>query len=323
MPGRRPLTRRTLLAGAGALLAGCATSATAGPGATAPPDRLVTLGGAAAGLALLLGPTQVGTASFLSADPLLDAIARIQETPVADVSDAGGEIDLERLARLAPDLLVGFDTPPPDRALSSLAPLHAVPRTGDVDTDCRALAAGMGGADRVQHVLADVHARAAETAARLRGGRAPTVSVLSPGLDGASLYALGTATPAGAVIAELDLPRPGAQRSQTDPAQPFVPISAERFTEHDADLVLLLTGPTANPAFLREQPLWRRLGAVRDGRVVEVDAMRWASMSCLLGSCWVLDDLASLLLHGVAPVLGAASPAGLTRLRGYRSRSTP
>jgi ABC-type Fe3+-hydroxamate transport system substrate-binding protein len=319
---RRPLTRRTLLAGAAGALAGCAAAPTGGP-TGAPADRLVTLGGAAAGLALLLGPPQVGTASFLAADPLLDAIATIQRTPVTDVSDGGGEIDLERLAALGPDLLVGFDTPPPDPALNGLATLHAVPRTGDVDTDSRALAAGMGHADRADAVLAAVHARTAQVAARLREGRPPRVSVLSPGLDGASLHVLGTATPAGAVVEELGLARPAAQRGLTDPARPYLPVSAERFTEHDADLVLLLTGPTANPAFLRDQPLWQRLDAVRAGRVVEVDALRWATMSCLLGSWWVLDDLAALLLDGGAPVLGAASPAGLERLGGYRDRSTP
>jgi ABC-type Fe3+-hydroxamate transport system substrate-binding protein len=144
--------------------------------------------------------------------------------------------------------------------------------------------------------------------------------VLSPGLDGQSLYLLGDGTPAGTVAAALDLPRPAAQRGLTDTAFPFVPVSTERITEHDADLVLLLTGPTADPAFLRDQPLWQRLGAVQAGRVVEVDAMRWATMSCALGALWVLDDLAAALLGDGAVVHGAASPAGLERLRGYRAR---
>jgi ABC-type Fe3+-hydroxamate transport system substrate-binding protein len=169
-------------------------------------------------------------------------------------------------------------------------------------------------------VLDAAHRRAADLAARLSGGRAPTVSVLSPGLDGASLWVLGTATPAGGVLAALDLPRPAAQRGLTDPGHPFVPVSTERLTEHDADLVLLLTGPTADPGFLRAEPLWQRLGAVQAGRVVEVDALRWATMSCVLGTWWVLDDLAALLLGEGTPVHGVASPAGLERLRGYRAR---
>jgi hypothetical protein len=81
-----------------------------------------------------------------------------------------------------------------------------------------------------------------------------------------------------------------------------------------------MTGPTADPAFLRDEPLWQRLGAVRDGRVVEVDAMRWATMSCALGTLWVLDDLAAVLLGEGRVVTGAASAAGLERLRGYRER---
>jgi ABC-type Fe3+-hydroxamate transport system substrate-binding protein len=306
------LTRRSLLTGAaGTLLASCArrTRDDASTG------RLVTLDGATAALALLLGRPQVGTASFLAVDPLLQAITQLQGGPVTDVSGAGGAIDVERLAALRPDLLVGFRTPDAEPVLGNLATLRAVERTGDGDADCRALATGVGGDPR--SLLDDVHRRTGELAARLRSGRQPTVSVLSPGLDGQSLYVLGTTTPAGAVVEALGLARPAPQWGLTDP---FVPVSTERLTEHDADLVLLLTGPTADPAFLRDQPLWRRLGAVQAGRVVEVDAMRWATMSCALGTLWVLDDLAAVLLDGGSAVNGAASPAGLERLRAYRAR---
>jgi len=317
-PHSRLLNRRSLLvAAAGGVLAGCTSGGRAG-GAT---GRLVTLDGATAALALLLGPRQVGTASFLAVDPLLHAIEQIQAGPVADVSGADGGIDVERLAALRPDRLVGFRTAGIEPVLAGLAALHTVERTGDHDADCRALAAGMG--VDAGSLLDDVHRRTAELAARLHTGSPPTVSVLSPGLDGQSLYLLGAGTPAGTVVAALDLPRPAAQRGLTDPAAPFVPVSAERISEHDADLVLLLTGPTADPAFLRDEPLWQRLGAVRDGRVVEVDAMRWATMSCALGTSWVLDDLAAVLLGEGQVVTGAASPAGLERLRGYRSRYAP
>lgn len=309
------LTRRSLLgAAAAALLAGCARDVHA----AGPPGGLVTLDGTTAALALLLGRDQVGTASFLSADPLLTAVERLQGSPVTDVSGAGGEIDVERLAALRPQRLVGFRPPGGDGVLDGLAPLHTVERTGDHAADCRALAAAMG-AD-AGPLLQDVHRRTTELAGRLRAGSPPTVSLLSPGLDGRSLYALGAGTPAGSVAAALGLPRPAAQRGLTDPATPFVPISTERITEHDADVVLLLTGPTADPTFLRSEPLWQRLGAVRGGRVVEVDAMRWASLSCPLGALWVLDDLAAVLLGEGAVVTGAASPAGLDRLRGYRER---
>jgi ABC-type Fe3+-hydroxamate transport system substrate-binding protein len=306
------LTRRSLLAGAaGSLLAGCAISTRD----SAPSGRLVTLDGATAALALLLGRMQVGTASFLAVDPLLQAIAQLQGAPVTDVSGTGGGIEVERLAALQPDLLVGFNTSGADPVLGELATLHTVDRTGDGAADCRALAAGIGIDARA--LLEDVHRRTIEFAARLRGGRPPTASVLSPGLDGQSLYVLGTSTPAGAVVEALGLPRPTPQQGLTDP---FVPVSMERLTEHDADIVLLLTGPTADPAFLRDQPLWQRLGAVQAGRVVEVDAMRWATMSCALGTLWVLDDLAAVLLDGGNAVNGAASPAGLERLRGYRDQ---
>lgn len=309
------LSRRSLLAcSAATLLGACAGGGREG-GST---GRLVTLDGATAALALLLGAHQVGTASFLAVDPLVQAITQLQGAPVADVSGAGGGVEVERLAALRPDRVVGFRTSGADPVLGRLATVHTVDRTGDADADCRALATGMDADPSA--LLDDVHRRTADLASRLRGASPPTVSVLSPGLDGQSLYLLGAGTPAGTVVAALDLPRPAAQRGPTDPAAPFVPVSTERITEHDADLVLLLTGPTANPAFLRDEPLWQRLGAVRSGRVVEVDVMRWATMSCALGALWVLDDLAAVLLGEGAVVEGAASPAGHERLRGYRAR---
>jgi ABC-type Fe3+-hydroxamate transport system substrate-binding protein len=306
------LTRRSLLAGvAASLLAACATGARG----SAPSGRLVALDGATAALALLLGRTQVGTASFLAVDPLLQAITQLQGSPVVDVSEAGGGIDVERLAALRPDLLVGFRSSGTDPVLGELATLRTVERTGNADADCHALAAGMG-ADG-HPLLDDVHRRIGQVATRIGAGRPPTVSVLSPGLDGQSLYVLGTSTPAGAVVEALGLPRPTSQQGLADP---FVPVSMERLTEHDADLVLLLTGPTADPAFLRDQPLWQRLWAVRAGRVVEVDAMRWATMSCVLGTLWVLDDIAAVLLDEGGVVTGTASPGGIERLRGYRAQ---
>jgi ABC-type Fe3+-hydroxamate transport system substrate-binding protein len=309
------LSRRSLLAcSAATVLAAC----TSGTGDDASTGRLVTLDGATAALALLLGAHQVGTASFLAVDPLVQAITQLQGAPVADVSGAGGGIEVERLAALRPDRVVGLRTSGTDPILGRLATVHTVDRTGDADADCRALATAIGADPSA--LLDDVHRRTADLASRLRSGSPPTVSVLSPGLDGQSLYLLGAGTPAGTVVAALDLPRPAAQRGSTDSAAPFVPVSTERITEHDADLVLLLTGPTADPAFLRAEPLWQRLGAVRSGRVVEVDAMRWATMSCVLGTLWVLDDLAAVLLGEGAVVNGAASPAGLDRLRGYRAR---
>src|SRR5918992_814408 len=175
------LTRRSLLVGAATgVLAGCAS----GVRDSAPTGRLVTLDGATAALALLLGRPQVGTASFMAADPLLPAIMQIQATPVTDVSGAGGGIEVERLAALRPDLVVGFRSSGADPVLGELATLRTVERTGNSDADCHALAAGMG--VEARHLLDDVHRRTAELGARLRGGRTPTISILSPGLDGAS-----------------------------------------------------------------------------------------------------------------------------------------
>jgi ABC-type Fe3+-hydroxamate transport system substrate-binding protein len=107
MPDTTPLTRRSVLTGlAATVLAGCASSVRGDRAA----GRLVTLDGTTAALALLLGLPQVGTASFMAADPLLPAIGVIQGAPVADVSGAGGGIEVERLAALRPDQVVGFRT---------------------------------------------------------------------------------------------------------------------------------------------------------------------------------------------------------------------
>jgi hypothetical protein len=68
------LSRRSLLACSAATLLGACAGGSREGGST---GRLVTLDGATAALALLLGAHQVGTASFLAVDPLVQAITQL------------------------------------------------------------------------------------------------------------------------------------------------------------------------------------------------------------------------------------------------------
>lgn len=315
---RRSLLAATVLSGAAAL-AGCDSGRRPSPGARSSAvsgQRLVTLDGATAEIALLTRRPQVGTVSFMGVDAITETIDRLQPEPVTDLGD-GGEINTEELAELMPERIVGLRHGGGNaERLQALAPTELINASGKIAQDAEALGAAMGVAERTREVVALMERRRADLTAWVdRQRRLPTVSVLSPGLDGGSLYVPGKATPAGGILAGLDLGRPKPQRS-VDAA--FQQVSVENLPGHDADLIFLLTGPTADPSFLSDESLWANLRAVRAGRVITVEALRWSTLSSPLGALWVLDDLEAVLRRSDPPIRDVASPEGMRRLRRYR-----
>lgn len=300
--------------------------ALAGCGARAQSDtvgsdgRLVTLDSASAGLALLLRRVQAGTVPFVAEDPIIDAIEAFQREPVRNLANAAGELNLERLAMLHTDMVVGLASRGlPVTSIQKLASCRTVNPTGRLPRDAEALGVAMGApADRLKRQINGVRDQCDRLARLVTGGTTPSISVLSPGLDGSSLYILGGSTPAGHVLNNLGIELPPAQKALMSEPVAFQEVSLERVDAHDADMIVLLTGPSADPQFLRAQPVWSSLRAVKAGSVVMADAFRWSSLASLIDAAWVVDDLDVILRTSTAPPVGIATPAGLARIDRYR-----
>jgi iron complex transport system substrate-binding protein len=94
----------------------------------------------------------------------------------------------------------------------------------------------------------------------------------------------------GSVLGDLGLSRPRAQQGSRE----YESLSAEQLPAVDGDLMLLSVAPGAGGALRRLEatPAWRRLGVVRSGRVVRVDAGTWWSGGGILAARAAMRDVA-------------------------------
>lgn len=94
----------------------------------------------------------------------------------------------------------------------------------------------------------------------------------------------------GSVLGDLGLSRPRAQQGSRE----YETLSAEQLPAVDGDLMLLSVAPGAGGALRRLEatPAWRRLGVVRSGRVVRVDAGTWWSGGGILAARAAMRDVA-------------------------------
>lgn len=306
---RRRLTRRAaLLGGAGALAAlavGCDSGsgdavAEAGAGADAGegfprtirhalgtttiperPERVISLDTAGITDPLLaLGITPVGATTYSDLSggatrfpPAIDALA-------AEVESVGGngEPNLETIAALEPDLIVGYEfsfgeDPGP---LMSIAPSVAIDVAGVYGWDLELLriAEITGREDQVMPLLAEVDA-ATERALGRAGGR--RVAMVRPQVDTAIVY--GPGSQAGAFLARMNVatqPFPPGEAFGTVGAR----ISLERLGALTADHIFVISYDIADDEFAdiyAGNPLWAGLPAVRAGNVHPVEGTAWTN----------------------------------------------
>lgn len=314
-PLRADTSRRGFLAGiaAAGLLAGCGTPASGSAAGAAvagyprtvrheagetvldrPAPRVVSVtDGAELGALLALGvpPAAFGQRN----DPLLPWIAAAGGTdPALERFPIDSEIDVERLAALRPDVILGqygFVTDDNIGTLQGIAPTVA---TSFVDwrESLRQVAETTGTEDRAREVLADVEARidaAAGRLADLAGIRVAVISVFS----GGEVYALNADSPAGEVLARFGAaPLPAAET----PGEAVNAVSAELVgTVLDADvaLVQLFDDDRGGYDALRASGVLDATTAYRAGRVVELSGVDSQALyfSSVLTLPWCTDVL--------------------------------
>jgi len=255
------------------------------------PERIVTTTDQNALLPLLeLGVDPVGSAGIVTEDgsPKFRRTEGFDTTGI-EFAGAFDDLDLEQIAALQPDLVVGyeFDEDVYDE-LSAIAPTvlvqifdrplpEALVEFGDL----------VGERDEALRLQGEYEDRVAALREAL-GPRLDTlsVSVLSPGDPGT--FGRGDAGQAvGTVMDDLGLPRPPAQVADDGEAS----YSLEQLSARSADVVLVLdfTGDRQEPGLraLVDSPTFARLPAVRAGQAHVVDGTTtvgaaWARMGGFL-----------------------------------------
>lgn len=321
------VTRRDLLRGAGALGAGWVLAA-CGPGADAAAPRaeaatrLVRDGvgevevpatpqrvaliyqNSALEVGLRHGVPIVGAGH----SPLLDGgfPSWVDPADAAAIADIGWEeVDLEALAALRPDLIIGYPEEEINDRLAAIAPLARLAESSDdLAQSVEAwremlLTSGevLGVRPQVETDLAELDDRITELRERL--DPALTVSAVRVSAQyGASVYPAGRLH--AALLEELGVQRPPAQQFETGSA--FEEFSDERIPELDADVVFVYgvdeaaDNALALAELLQTNPLWSNLAAVRAGQVHVVPSEHWNEVTSISAARRLLDDFDARLV---------------------------
>jgi len=228
---------------------------------------------------------------------------------VADVEPLDPtEPDPERVAALAPDLLIGVDLEIEDtyQVWRRIAPTVAVPQEVFVpEADLRFVAEVVGRADRAQRVIADFDARLEQ--AETEVGEVGTVTLLSIFADELRFWS-STATTVGRWLHRLGGTMvPQAEQVAGDRSgiggDLYTAVSLEQLGEASGDTLILLQNPGGEEdRRAREQaqanPLWAQLPAVRAGRVLVLDVQLALGNTGYPGLHAALDDLLPFLRSG-------------------------
>jgi iron complex transport system substrate-binding protein len=261
----------------------------------AEPQRVVTLEAESLDPVLALGVTPVGTGTFADRIPIpgyLNAPEGMEEV-------GAGEPDLERVAALEPDLIIGMNwaVEPVQSELEQIAPTVALDgNASNWKSNLAIVGEALGRTDEADALLADYEARAAELAETLGDRLDETVvSVVRFREDEVLLYVRSSFS--GIVLDDVGLPRPESQDVAGE--ETSIPVSAEQIPQMDGDVIFIFTlGETGQAQFdaFEANPLWERLGAVQSGRVHEVSLEYWNGPNILAANA-LLDDLTRHLVE--------------------------
>ena len=266
------------------------------------PSRVVALDHTTAGNLLSLGVMPAGVASNV-----LPELAEL----IPDVLRLGqsGQINLEALAALQPDLIIGgaWELEPTYDKLSAIAPTVAfeMQTTADWQRPFRFHGQVLGLESRAEAVLNQYQQRV-EMLRNQVGSPPVQVSLVRVMAQSGQIGLYLKNCFGGSILADLGFSRPLSQNEGTPDQPPFSQlISREAIAQADGDVILLSTfGATPEIAAaaeaelerLKTDPLWRSLQAVQQNQVYLVGHY-WGAGNSPLAADWVLDDVEQYLLQ--------------------------
>ena len=231
----------------------------------APARRVVSLSPASTEIlfALGAGPRVVGRTRFGRWPPAARAVPAVGD---------GIEPNVEAVAARRPDLVVLYASALNRPAVAGLDALHipvavlSLDQTADVGRAARRLGTLTGTADAAESLMAAFadSLRAVEARAAAQPGRRPRIYV---DVQASPPITVGMGSYLSQVLAAA-----GAANAFADVRAPSAPVSLEAIALRDPDAVLVLADDTTRPPDLASRPGWDAVRAVREGRILVVDA---------------------------------------------------
>jgi iron complex transport system substrate-binding protein len=255
-------------------------------------DRVVALTPDSLDAAIALGVVPVGAAT--SADGTLPSYLGEAGRRIRPLGPAF-RLDIPAIKRLDPDVIVGTLERQGTRygTLNRIAPTVMTQDTGHSwEVNTRLDGEALGRTDQAEALLTRYDRRVARLRRDLAGGTKPEVSVVR--VVGDKVRALGARSFAGTVLGDAGLPRPRSQRVEKETVRPSGDLSAL-----DGDVILISSQRGGLPTLqaLMASPAWRRLRAVRAGRVYRMADDVWGAGGGVLAADAALRDLRRLLVR--------------------------
>lgn len=221
-----------------------------------------------------------------------------------------GELNIEAIAALKPDLIVGVSSGITDKeyaTLSKIAPTLAQ-SAGYVDfgqpwqEQTRAIGQALGAAPRAEQLVAQTEARFAALKQQHPQFAGATAVIAAPAADG-QFYFSGPQHERQRVLTSLGFALPEELAKIAGDAF-YGTVSGERLDLFDTD-VLIWTASPAERATIEANPIYQSLAAVKQGRVIWLDT---SGEGELVGPALVYSSVLSLpiVFDELVPQLAAA-----------------
>ncbi|WP_214716023.1 ABC transporter substrate-binding protein [Exiguobacterium sp. s151] len=258
------------------------------------PKRVVVLTNEGTEALIALGVKQVGAVKSWNGDPWYPHI----ESEMTDVTEVGteSEVNLEAIAKLEPDLIIGTKLRQENiyDKLNAIAPtVMSETLKGDWQENFALYANALNLEDKGNDVLADYEQHVEDTKAELGDAVNKELSVVRF-LPGASRIYF-TDSFSGVILGDVGIKRPASQ-DRTEFAEE---ITMERIPEMDGDHIVYFTYGGADGSKTAEEwqsnQLWKDLDAVKAGEVTEVSDDTWNTSGGVLSANEVLDELVDIL----------------------------
>ncbi|MBU9671810.1 iron-siderophore ABC transporter substrate-binding protein [Planococcus sp. CP5-4] len=266
---------------------------------TSEPERIVVLTNHGTEALLSMGVTPVGAVQSWTGDPWYEHISEDMEG--VEVVGTESELNLEAIAALEPDLIIGNKMRQEEQyqALNAIAPtVFEETLRGDWKINFELIAETINKEEQGQEVLDDYNTRVAELSENLGDKLDTEVSMVRFMPDDVRIYHKDSFS--GIILQEIGLARPESQDVDDFAA---MGVTKERIEEMDGDVIFYFTymndqeeGQQAEDAWV-EDPIWNNLEAVQAGNAYEVSDTIWNTAGGVKAANLMLDDLEEKLLQ--------------------------
>lgn len=270
------------------------------------PKRVVVLTNEGTEALLALGVKPVGAVQSWLGDPWYDHIKNDMEG--VEVVGVEHEVNLEKIAALKPDLIIGnklrqeavYDK------LSAIAPtVFSETLRGDWKENFQLYAKALNLEEKGNKVLSDFDAKAADLKQKLGDKVNQEVSVVRFMAGTARIYY--TDSFSGVIFDQLGFKRPKQQEElftgNNKLGKLAIEVGKELIPKMDGDILFYFTyAPEGDQEALNtakewtSDPLWKNLNAVKNGNAHEVNDAIWNTAGGVIAANQMLDELEKIML---------------------------